>query len=414
MTPSTATADRLRVDLGADARARRPDHRPGAVAAPERSGGSSVFQAVPALNQYWHPWLLGGSRARHGRGRRGHLGRSTAAQVYGEKNWGKGGFPDSWWWGQAQGFVGPVGACVAFAGGDVTAGPLRTTVTALVVLLPDGRLVRLGDPVVSPVRAEVTDEQLGAARPQRPVAHRRRGVTAPSATAHVLPVPLPAGASQRRRARSSTSAPDARLGAAPRPAGLGGRVRPGRARARRHRPRPRRGGTPRRPAGRRPGIPDEVTKARGQSWIRRNGRASSQLVGELQQRALVTEVGGEVHADRQPRAGRPERQGDGRTAGGVVHRGEGDVGLQAREELVEVQRRGEVAERRGGVAEHRREQDVALPEGVAVLLGAPAQPVDHAGRLQQLLAAARGETLREVVGQRLVEAPGRRSSSRWP
>ena len=40
----------------------------------------------------------------------------------------------------------------------MTAGPLRTTVTGLVVLLPDGRLVRLGDPVVSPVRAEVTDE----------------------------------------------------------------------------------------------------------------------------------------------------------------------------------------------------------------------------------------------------------------
>ena len=40
----------------------------------------------------------------------------------------------------------------------VHAGPLRTTVTAVVVLLPDGTLVRLGNPGTSPVRAQVTDE----------------------------------------------------------------------------------------------------------------------------------------------------------------------------------------------------------------------------------------------------------------
>lgn len=56
-------------------------------------GPSSVFQAVPALNQYWHPWLLGG------------VARGTAVvgyqtweldgwPVYGEKNWGRGGSPD--------------------------------------------------------------------------------------------------------------------------------------------------------------------------------------------------------------------------------------------------------------------------------------------------------------------------------
>jgi hypothetical protein len=148
-----------------------------------------VFQAVPALNQYRHPWLLGG--AAYGRA---VLGSETweldGWQVYGEKNWGKGGFPDSWWWGQAQGFTEPR-ACVAFAGGDVTAGPLRTRVTALVVLLPDGRLVRLGDPVVSPVVAEVTDESwvLRGRSAQWRIDVEGSGSLR---TAHVLPVPLPA------------------------------------------------------------------------------------------------------------------------------------------------------------------------------------------------------------------------------
>ena len=40
----------------------------------------------------------------------------------------------------------------------VSAGPLRTEVTALVVRLPDGRVLRLGNPGTSPVRAHVLDE----------------------------------------------------------------------------------------------------------------------------------------------------------------------------------------------------------------------------------------------------------------
>jgi Tocopherol cyclase len=182
------TADHLRVDLGPDARVDARVDAP--VTWPRRSlGGSSVFQTVPALNQYWHPWLLGG------------VARGTAVVgddewdldgwlVYGEKNWGKGGFPDSWWWGQAHGFEDP-SVCVAFAGGEVTAGPLRTTVTALVVLLPDGRLVRLGDPVVSPVRAFVTDERWLLRARSAPWQVDLEGY-APLADAHVLPVPLPA------------------------------------------------------------------------------------------------------------------------------------------------------------------------------------------------------------------------------
>ncbi|MCX6395324.1 MAG: tocopherol cyclase family protein [Propionibacteriales bacterium] len=182
------TADRLQVDLGPDARLDVQITNP--VPWPRRSfGGSSVFQAVPALNQYWHPWLLGGTA--HGRA---VVGAETwdldGWSVYGEKNWGKGGFPDSWWWGQAQGFAEP-SACVAFAGGEVTAGPISTTVTAVVVLLPDGRLVRLGDPVVSPVRAEVSDDRWvlrgRSARWQIDIEG-----SGSLDIAHVLPVPLPA------------------------------------------------------------------------------------------------------------------------------------------------------------------------------------------------------------------------------
>jgi tocopherol cyclase len=62
-----------------------------------------------------------------------------------------------WWWGQAQGFA-EQDACVAFAGGEVSAGPFRTKVTALVVRLPDGTLLRLGNPGTSPVRAMITDD----------------------------------------------------------------------------------------------------------------------------------------------------------------------------------------------------------------------------------------------------------------
>ncbi|WP_216654320.1 tocopherol cyclase family protein [Nocardioides sp. zg-DK7169] len=181
------TPDALRVDLGPTARldVRLED----AVPWSRRSfGGSSVFQTVPGLNQYWHPWLLGG-RA-HGTAVLGEQAWDLDGwTAYGEKNWGRGGFPDSWWWGQAQGFAEDA-ACVAFAGGQVSAGPLRTTVTAVVVRLPDGRVVRLGDPVVSPVRAEVADEHwsLRGRSARWSVEVEGRGDLG---RAHVLPVPLP-------------------------------------------------------------------------------------------------------------------------------------------------------------------------------------------------------------------------------
>ncbi|NMN97265.1 tocopherol cyclase family protein [Antrihabitans stalactiti] len=181
------SADRLHVDLGPDAKldVRISDR----VEWPRPAfGGSSVFQSVPALNQYWHPWLLGG-RVEGTATVGGDEWNLDGAQVYGEKNWGKGGFPDSWWWGQAQGFAEPQ-ACVAFAGGEITAGPLRTEVTALVVRLPNGRVLRLGNPGVSPVRAEVGDERWSLQGRRGLVSVTVEG-NAPLGAAHVLPVPLP-------------------------------------------------------------------------------------------------------------------------------------------------------------------------------------------------------------------------------
>ncbi len=181
------TDKRVVVDLGAHARldlrldglARWPSSRP--------FGGSSWFQMIPGLNQYWHPWLLGG-RASGTVVAGGSRWEVDAAQIYGEKNWGRAGFPDMWWWGQAHGFA-DAEACVAFAGGEVVAGPLRTKVTGLVVRLPDGKVLRLGNPVTSPVVADVGDEhwrlegRLGG-WVVRVDAH------APLSAAHVLPVPV--------------------------------------------------------------------------------------------------------------------------------------------------------------------------------------------------------------------------------
>ncbi len=186
-TAFAGNAERLRVDLGEDAKLdiRVTEPLPWSR---RRFGGSSYFQSVPALNQYWHPWLLGGTA--QGIARIGDESWDLDGwQVYGEKNWGRGGFPDAWWWGQAQGFSDRR-VCVAFAGGEINSGPLRTEVTAIVVVLPDGRLLRLGNPLTSAVRAEVSDE--------RWLLHGRSALwevvidgRAPRGASHVLPVPLP-------------------------------------------------------------------------------------------------------------------------------------------------------------------------------------------------------------------------------
>jgi hypothetical protein len=177
----------VRVDLGADARL---DVRLADVTGwPRRPfGGLGPAHAVPGLGQYWHPHVLGGrveGRALLG-GEELDLG---GAQVYAEKNWGRGGFPSRWWWGQAQAFERE-DACVSFAGGDVTLGPVSTTATAIVVRLGDD-VVRLGDPLLSPVRAEIGRESwwLLGRGPRWSV--ELEGDTRGSRV-HELPVPLPA------------------------------------------------------------------------------------------------------------------------------------------------------------------------------------------------------------------------------
>lgn len=181
------TAGALRVDLGPDASvdARIDSPRPWDR---RTFGGSSWFQSVPALNQYWHPWLLGGRVTGSAL-----LGDDSwdldGWQVYAEKNWGRGGFPDAWWWGQAHGFSEPE-VCVAFAGGQIHSGPLRTEVTAVVVRLPDGRLLRLGNPGTSAVAADVSDERWHLRGRSARWRVEVEG-TAPRGASHVLPVPLP-------------------------------------------------------------------------------------------------------------------------------------------------------------------------------------------------------------------------------
>lgn len=182
----------VRVNLGHDAQLEFTIRDP--VRWPRRAfGGSSLFHVVPALNQYWHPWLLGGTV--FGSARIGdQVWDLDGATVYAEKNWGREGFPESWWWGQAQGFEQP-GVCVAFAGGQVTAGPFRAEITALVVRLPDGEVIRLGNPGTSPVQTRTTDTTWDLHG--RSLSGWQIDVSghAPLGDAHVLPVPLP---SQRR------------------------------------------------------------------------------------------------------------------------------------------------------------------------------------------------------------------------
>lgn len=184
-------AHHLTVDLGPDARLElRVEDRADWPHA--GLGGSSVFQMIPALNQYWHPWMLGG-RASGIAVLGGETWEFDNTQVYGEKNWGREGFPEAWWWGQAQGFE-ESDACVAFAGGIVTSGPLRTEVTALVVRLPGGQVLRLGNPGISPVVTTTEDESwhlTGRGYGWRVEVR----ASAPLNQAFVLPVPLP---SERR------------------------------------------------------------------------------------------------------------------------------------------------------------------------------------------------------------------------
>ncbi len=155
--------------------------------------GGGVAGIVPGLGQYWHPHLLGAPAS--GKMMIGATTHELDGVAYAEKNWGR-GFPERWWWGQADGFERTgSGLTVAFGGGRLTtrvAGrEVGTDVTGIVCAL-DGRIVRLAPPLAR-VTAEV-DHRAGRWR----VHGRgpRTEITIDGDGSHrepaVLPVPLPA------------------------------------------------------------------------------------------------------------------------------------------------------------------------------------------------------------------------------
>ena len=179
-----ATADRLFVDLGPDARLELALDE--GFGWPLATGGGGLFSAVPFLGQYWHPHVLGG-RASGTVVTESESWRLDGANVYAEKNWGA-GFPARWWWGQAQGFERD-DVCVAFSGGVLTAGPVAMTVGGVVVRLGD-EVIRLTPPFAL-VRSSVTGarwdvDARGARTRVRITGDGSRGEP------HTLPVPLPA------------------------------------------------------------------------------------------------------------------------------------------------------------------------------------------------------------------------------
>jgi hypothetical protein len=151
---------------------------------PRRWHGTGPAGHAPFMRQYWRPLVLRASV--EGFVEAGDHWSLDGATAYVERNWGN-GFPPVWWWGEAHDFGGdPV--TVAFAGGPAL-GPLHATA---VVVHVGGRLVRLGEPLVAPVRAEVGDGRWSLRG--RSVTGTRveiEGAGDPAA-AHVLDVPVPA------------------------------------------------------------------------------------------------------------------------------------------------------------------------------------------------------------------------------
>ena len=177
----------LHVDLCEDGRLERRLLRPAAVAAaglrraragPGRAGPQPVLAPVAAARA--------GQRQR-ARRRRDAIDLDGAV-AYAEKNWGAGGMPPAWWWGQAHGFDHP-DVCVAFAGGRAGLGRLRATATALVVAVGDE--VRSVVRPLRPLRVAVDERGWRLAGGGIEVEAHADGV-AP----HLLPVPVP---HERRR-----------------------------------------------------------------------------------------------------------------------------------------------------------------------------------------------------------------------
>lgn len=180
-----ASSDRLQVTVGEVALdVRFAD----SFAWPKATGGGGLFSLVPYLNQYWHPYRLGGSATGAVVSGDEHWAL-TDATVYAERNWGV-GFPDRWWWGQAHDFPDQ-DLSVVFTGGVLRLGPVGRAVGGVVVRMGE-RVIRLTPPAL--VRSDVTKDRwrirARSLRFQVDIDGDGTGI-AP----HVLPVPLP---SERR------------------------------------------------------------------------------------------------------------------------------------------------------------------------------------------------------------------------
>lgn len=152
---------------------------------PKAFAGGGAVSSVPFLNQYWHPYRLGGTAS--GTVTCGdQQWRFADATLYCERNWGA-GFPRRWWWGQAHDF-GEADVSVAFSGGLLEFGPLRREVTGVVVRLQD-RVLRITPPAWVSSRCDGRRWRVDARTPRYHVELYGRG---DDAGPHVLPVPLPA------------------------------------------------------------------------------------------------------------------------------------------------------------------------------------------------------------------------------
>lgn len=182
-----ASADLLRVDLD-------DIHLDlgfsGSFEWPKALGGGGIFSAVPFLNQYWHPYRLGGTASGGvtfgSNGSGGDRWSLDGAGVYGERNWGA-GFPDRWWWGQAHDFDS-ADVSVAFSGGVLRLGPIARPVCGVVVRLGD-RVIRITPP--ARVHSEVTPGRW-AVRARSLHYEVDLDGDGTGIAPHVLPVPLPA------------------------------------------------------------------------------------------------------------------------------------------------------------------------------------------------------------------------------
>lgn len=153
---------------------------------PLQLGAGGILSVVPGLGQYWHPHVLDGRASGTLVLPDGDLSLD-GSRVYAEKNWGA-GFPDRWWWGQAQGFRDDT-LTVAFGGGRLSAGPLAADITGCVLRL-GSRVLRFAPPTAR-VGVDVRDGHWhvdARRRHWRMVLDGESRETPPA----VLPVPLPA------------------------------------------------------------------------------------------------------------------------------------------------------------------------------------------------------------------------------